>query len=75
MTLHVENSSTILKRHIEELERLQSECDGHKKHAGEIDKLSAKRYVTAKETEMEKHNLEGSVQDKNRIIGSLWNEI
>eukprot|EP00584_Thalassiosira_punctigera_P009365 CAMPEP_0172539068 /NCGR_PEP_ID=MMETSP1067-20121228/10341_1 /TAXON_ID=265564 ORGANISM="Thalassiosira punctigera, Strain Tpunct2005C2" /NCGR_SAMPLE_ID=MMETSP1067 /ASSEMBLY_ACC=CAM_ASM_000444 /LENGTH=832 /DNA_ID=CAMNT_0013324693 /DNA_START=56 /DNA_END=2551 /DNA_ORIENTATION=+ len=63
------------KKHAEELQKLRTECDEYKNHTEEVDKLSAERYAAAKEIEKEKEKLQGSIQDKDKMIGSLRNEI
>mmetsp|Transcript_24999 Transcript_24999/g.52910 ORF Transcript_24999/g.52910 Transcript_24999/m.52910 type:complete len:459 (+) Transcript_24999:110-1486(+) len=65
----------IPESYTEELDRLQSECDGYKKYVKQIDKLSAERDSTVKEIVRAKHMLEESVQDRDQTINSLRDEI
>ncbi|KAL7553977.1 hypothetical protein ACHAWF_017329 [Thalassiosira exigua] len=62
-------------KHCEEIQKLQTERDGYKKRAEEVDKQSFEFDRKVEEIEKARDKLESSIEDKDNMVSNLRNEI
>lgn len=67
--------TSLSKKYNKKIEKLRSECDGYEKYVREIERLSGERDASIQDIVKSKQNLERDVQDRDRTITGLRDEI